>query len=99
MFESRLALSAQHPGYLFLARFSRYRRQTRMSASANHFLCHHELPGRRGRNLGQMGDAQDLMIRSEFSHLCSHCVCDLAADIGVDLVKNEERDRIVGSQR
>ena len=46
-----------------------------------------------------MGDANQLMLVAERSHLCANRMRDLAADVRVDLIEDEKRNRIVRSER
>ena len=57
-------------------------------ACAVTFLANNELGLRRGRDLGKVGDAKDLMICRKLLHFEAHLGADLSADIGVDLIED-----------
>ena len=51
---------------------------------------HDEMLRRERGNLGQMGDAEHLMFLRDRRHLFANHAADLAADIGIDLIKNHQ---------
>ena len=46
-----------------------------------------------------MGDANHLMIAAQRLHLCANCVGDFTADVGVDLVEDEQWNLVMCGQR
>jgi hypothetical protein len=50
------------------------------------------------RRLRQMGDRDNLVVLGDPAQLLSDSPSDLATDIGVNLVEDEDRDAVVGSQ-
>ena len=50
-----------------------------------------EVAIREGGDLRQMRNAEDLMLRRQFSQHSTHALCDRAADAGVDLIEHQGR--------
>ena len=62
-------------------------------------LGHDEMRIGRRRDLRQMRDAKNLMLAAERSHLGADGIRDFAADVCVDLVEDEQRNRILRGER
>ena len=97
--ERRFAFAAEHPRDFFLARFSGDFAQIGKRAAARDFLCHNEMRRRRRSDLRQVRDANHLMIAPQRLHLRADSMRDFAADVRVDLVEDEQRNRIVRGER
>ena len=69
-----------------------------LGAGIPDLLADEELSRCRSRHLREVGDAEDLMTSSEFGHLDGHASGDLAADICIDLIKNEEGDLVLSRE-
>ena len=96
--ERGFAFAAEHACDFFLARFARHFCQARMRPPLHHFLRHDELRRRSRGHLRQVRDAKHLMIGGQLPHLFAHRICDLAANIRVDFVKHQKRNRILRGQ-
>ena len=97
--ECRFRLAAEHPGDLFDARLAFDGGEAGERSILHEFLGHDELRmGRRG-DLRKMGDAEHLMASPRDLIFCTDRVRDLAADVGVDLVEDEQRDGVLRGER
>ena len=52
-----------------------------------------------GGDLGEVGDAKDLMRGTELFHFRADFCADFAADVGVDLVENENGNTVLRGER
>ena len=52
-----------------------------------------------GGDLGEVGDAEDLALAAKRTHFFADGMGDLAADIGVDFVEDEQANRVLGGER
>ena len=67
-------------------------------ASVAHFLDHLIVCGSRCGHRGQMRDAQHLMLGGDGCHLLPDRMGGFAADIGVDLIEDQNGNRILVGQ-
>ena len=61
-------------------------------ATAHDILGYNEMRRSSRSHLRQVRDANNLMIASQCLHLRANCMCDLAADVRVDLIEHEQRE-------
>lgn len=87
MAAGRVKFAAKHAGNFGDAAFRRRLSQVCARSIARGFLANDVLTGGSCSDLGQVGDAKNLMTRTKFLHFCSYHGPDFPADIGVDLVE------------
>ena len=99
MFERRLRLTTEHARDFCASIFCRHFAQVGVRASFRDFFRDDEMPRRCRRHLGQVRDAKHLVIFAERLHLRPDGIRDFAADVRVDLVEDEQRDRVLCRER
>ena len=60
-----------------------------------HYFANYIVTGGQSRDLREMGDADNLMAAAQFRHFASHGRSNLAAYVGIDFIKNEERNVVL----
>ncbi len=95
MCEGGIGLAAEHSGDFLDAGFAFYFGQVGYGALAGVLLGDDILRGSGGGDLREVGDAEDLVGRAEAAHFCADGMGDLAADVGVDLIEDEQGDAIL----
>ncbi len=98
MGQGGIALAAKHAGDFFDAGFAFDFGEVGDGAVAGVLLGDDELRGRGGGDLGEVGDAEDLVGGAKAAHFSADGMGDLAADIGVDFIEDEQRDAVLGGQ-
>jgi len=93
-----VGLAAQHPGNLFDACFAGDLGQLGRGAIGDVLLGHDILSGGGGCDLRQMGNAEDLVRLAEAAHLRADGMGDLTAHVGIDFVKDEQGDAVLGGE-
>src|SRR6266550_959712 len=98
-FQGFITLSAKHARNLFAPRLTANLTQLSEGAPAAHFFRHHELRGCCRRHRWQMGNAKHLMALRQLAHARADGMGNLAADVRVNLIEDEQRHRILRGQR
>jgi hypothetical protein len=70
-----------------------------MCSTVRHILGHNKMRGRSRGHLRQVRNAEHLMVAREFSHFGADGVRNFPANVCVDLVEDEEWNRILLGQR
>ena len=92
------ALAAEHAGDLGNAFGSGDAFDVGKGASGDDFLFDHVMCSGGGGDRCEVGDAEDLTLLRDLTHLFAHHRCSFAADIGVDFVKDQHRNLILRCQ-
>ena len=98
VFAGGVGLAAEHAGEFGDAVFLPQQLDFGNGAAVFDLLGHDVVrAGGRG-HLGQVRDTQHLVTAAQLAHARTHLHGDLAADVGVDFVEDEQGDRIVFRQ-
>ena len=95
MGERGIGFAAEHPGDFFDPGFAFDFGKLGNGAVGGVLLGDDELGGGGGSDLGEVGNAEDLVGGAEAAHLCADGMGDFAADVCVDLIENEEGDAVL----
>ncbi len=98
MGQGGLGLAAEHAGDFLDAGFAFDLGEMGDGAVAGVLLGDDELGRGGGGDLREMGDAEDLVGSAEAPHFCADGMGDLAADIGVDFVEDEQGNAVLGRE-
>ena len=95
---SRGFTASQHSGKFVDAAAGLNRFDPRNGAALLEFFGDDEMRAGRGSHLGQMGDAQDLALRSDLPHFFADGHRRFATDVGIDFIENQNRNLVFGCE-